>query len=164
MLRSWRGILILIPILMSVSAEAQTSDELKQKYALLENGSFLVRPNITLTVTFDENRQACRMEFGPQKSSISDQYFTRLMSRKVADEIINEFAPVSKRGEVLANASFNTSCSSASGTTYENVEISVASTCRPNGGGVTSARIIWRKSKCWEEYQRKPPASSQLGC
>jgi len=153
MFRLWRIMLILIP--MSMSAQAQTANELKQKYSLLENGSYLVRPNIILTVTFDENGRACRMQIDPQKTSISNRYSIDVISRSIADEIIDEIAPVSRRGKLLMSLTFNGGCSGVGSTTFENVEISVASTCAPNGGGITSARIIWRKTTCWEDYQRK---------
>ena len=98
------------------------------------------------------------MQIDPQKTSVPNQYPIEVMSWKIGREVINELAPVSKRGKVLANFSFNGGCSGVAFTLYENVEISIASTCGPNGGGVTAARIIWRRSKCWEEYQRKSPA------
>ena len=55
MSRLYRVVLILALTLISVSAEAQTSDELKHKYESSGESSYLVRPDIILTVTFDEN-------------------------------------------------------------------------------------------------------------
>ena len=150
-LRLWRAILILF--LVSVSASAQTSNELKQKYEQLGNGSYLVRPGIILSVSFGENGQACRMQI-QSGSSISSKYPEEVMPRKIVDQIVNEFIPLAQRGKVNFQSSFG-GCTGASVIDYEKVEISYTSRCDKQGGSVTSARVIWKGSKCWEDYQRK---------
>lgn len=154
MIRLWRVVLTFTLFLTAISAVAQTSDELKSKYKQLEDGSFLVRPNIILKVSFGENGQACRMEINPQKSSTSNPHTIEVMPWKIIDKIINELIPVTKRGKVLSSITFNSSCNGIGTTLYENVNISIVSTC----SGVTSAMIIWRNSQCWEEYQRESSA------
>ena len=162
MLVFWRMIMLLTPLLVCLSVEAQTSDELKQKYPVQEDGSYLVRPNIILIVAFDENGQACRMQIEPRKLISSTSYSIATMSSKIVEEIINEFAPASTLGARLRSMSFNGGCSGMGVSVYEEREISVASTCTPNGVGVTAAWIIWRKSKCWEQYQRRTHSAPEI--
>jgi hypothetical protein len=146
-------------LLVCLSAHAQTAAELNQKFPSLDKNRYLVRPEISLTVTFDENDVACRMKLDPQESVASSRpgHFATI-APNITDELLEEFAPVSKRGKMLSIMNFyGGCCAGVEIVLYENFEISKSWTKTSETVGITSAGIIRRKSSCWEAYQRESP-------
>lgn len=122
---------------------------------------YLARPNIVMTVTYSNNGQPCELIIAPEKTSNSDTAKTELipngdlMPTALVIEIINELAPIERRGKKTNEFKMNggdpkmklhhPGCTGVYGVLYENVTISSASWC---WGGTFSATIHWGKTRC----------------
>lgn len=169
----WRlAAALLLTFLAAISAYAQTSVELREKYGepkviRLKNGrpeveQYIVRPNIALKVTYTKSGQVCEMLIAPVTSTPSGGVSRTtyapdgdLMPTDVAISIINEVAPVEKRGNKISEGTMNggddamklhhPGCMGIYWAFYQNVTISANTWC---WGGTFSAVVHWGESKC----------------
>src|ERR1017187_3618327 len=118
-----------------VLAFAQTRDELQQRYESTENGGYLVRPGVVMTVSFSKNNLA--EEFRIQRQSSvkngNSDFGSESMSVEMATEIVDEIIPVSERGKLIREITFSAGCSSTQTSQYELVSISYALKCSASG-------------------------------
>ncbi len=91
---------LLLCCLCAAFASAQTAGELRQKFGEPTEGKFLVRPHISAAQFYSKQLQACvikiQLEAPPLLSGESDE----LLPPEIADEVINELAPLEKRGKL----------------------------------------------------------------
>lgn len=165
------------------SAAAQTSAALRAKYGepqmiqikdnRLEAERYLVRPNISMTVRYTKQGQACEADLEPMPGSRpklenddnapADDYM--LTAEVIA--VFNELAPIEQRGRKTGEGSMNggdpkmvlhhPGCIGQYLTFYENVAFGSTSWC---GGGTFSATIHFGQTSCkgqsFKMKKRKP--------
>jgi hypothetical protein len=139
---------------LAVSATAQTSTDLQAKYGQAFE-SFFVRPNILMTVQYTIDGQILEAVIEPNHmQKKGDNKSLGVLSNsemlpETATEIIEEIAPLSKRGqrrnELFLSSSY---CGSVSMEIYESVEIYLYYACSTiyKGNRVISAAMVrWKK-------------------
>lgn len=128
-----------------IAGASQTRDEFQEKYGVLENSRYLIRPGIVMTVLYSNEGKAQELTIEPQPSSASDGTNAELMSSATVSEIIDEIVPVSRRGKFIRDINFEAGCSSVQTSDYEKISINRTIICRSrNGGGEASAKIRWK--------------------
>ena len=137
-------------LFVSLPVAAQTSGELRTKYrptSAVE--SFEVRPEIIATVFYGENGQAVEVLIEHRLSSTTDSTRDE-MPHKMFEELLEEFAPVAKRGHLCFEASeFQSGRNHYVTTTYENVSIySVEHDTELDRATASMAQIRWEKVHC----------------
>jgi len=95
--------ILLLVLLFSVSALAQTSSDLRQKYGEPISETFKIRPQVLLTVSYAKTGEVCSMLIEPQDTWVG---YTKLndtepLKGKVLNEILEELAPKNQRGKFL---------------------------------------------------------------
>ncbi len=118
--------IILLVLLTCTSAVVQTSDDLQKKYGTPLSQTYMVRPGITVTVTFKDGK-TCEMLIEPERRLTMKSSTPKLTLRQL-DEIIDELVPVKERGKPLAAGFVNATClpdDDCQGTsaTYEKISI-----------------------------------------
>jgi hypothetical protein len=127
---------------------------------------YLVRPRLTMTVTYDDTGQVCKQVIAPQdfyglSRIVGSQY---VISDQLLDEIVNEVAPPTYRGILHDNAVLDVAC--LSGDRCGGVAESYQYVMIYRYGGMDShpfAEIQWRDGSCklWEEPPNQPSATVQ---
>jgi hypothetical protein len=85
---------------------------------------FMVRPGITLMVTYGTDRAACRMVLGPTRSIIPRDEPARYMLSEDVTGIIDEVLPEADRGEQLLGVVTKSGCNDYETIDYDNVTVS----------------------------------------
>lgn len=94
----------LLILLCAFPLVAQTSADLRKKYQISTAvETFEVRPNIVATVSYGEGGQAISILITPRPTSDTNDQSKNSMPLKVAEELVEEFAPVSVRGKLYQN-------------------------------------------------------------
>lgn len=158
------ALMLLIIFVASVSAQAQTTSELRQKYGepekiKLKDGQselerFKVSPDITLTVTYSKEGKATELVIEPMRPLVAPVEPGDLMPTEVVINIINELVPVSLRGELTFALHTNggdhkmkldhLGCTGIDNIIYKHVTIICVTWCQ---GGTFSATVRWQESK-----------------
>jgi hypothetical protein len=142
-------LLILIPLMLTavIVGMAQTSDELTQRYGPRDqNGRYMARPGIGVTVEFGVNGQVSQMMIKPLDiKSGSAEAAVKVMPSETVSGILQEVAPVDKRGQYRGTTVFRSGCTSVEHIDYERVAITLRSRCERQGGGTYSAGITWKR-------------------
>ena len=158
------GILLVIMLVATVSAYAQTPSELRKKYGepeilKLKDGEpeverYNVLPDIRLTVTYAKKGQPYELLIEPVPSPTPDRSHGDLMPTKTVINLINELVPVALRGEFIGTGTMNggdpemkldhPGCSGVYFAFYKHVTIICATWC---WGGTSSATIRWVETK-----------------
>jgi hypothetical protein len=171
------GILLVIMLVATVSAYAQTSSELRKKYGepeilKLKDGEpeverYNVRPYmyIRLTVTYAKNGQPSELLIEPVPTPPPHSGHGDLMSTKVVINLINELVPVASRGEFIGIGSMNggdpemkldhPGCWGQYFALYKHLIISCSTWC---WGGTFSARIRWEEYKSQQQPSERKSA------
>jgi hypothetical protein len=150
---------LLIVLLIAAPSLAQTSAELRRKYGEPETLSkksasnrierYKVRREITMTVKFAGETTVCEMLFEPERPSNSNSAPAIIMLENEAYKLVEEFAPVSKRGKpIIKMTTPGHDCSSVTYNEYEQVMILVLARCDEKGGGIHSVKIRWKATAC----------------
>ena len=119
---------LLILVLTCTSVLAQTSSDLRRKYGSPVSETYVVRPNVVVTVSFAENGELREMVIEPQRPSTPVKSSTARLTRNTLDEIIDELVPVNERGKPLISGFLNMRCLPnddcwGTSSTYEKVDI-----------------------------------------
>src|SRR6266481_6047636 len=127
-----RGFLCCLLVVATTTTLAPTSEDLRRMYgastnvAMRSDGtpnseSFLLSPNIKLTVLYGSDKQACIMTLEPGPSSADHQKDgEQLMSATRISEILEQVAPADKRGEKARDGSSGVTCAGSIGVWFEN--------------------------------------------
>ncbi len=106
--------ILLILLMTALPVSAQTRDELRQKYESLSVGSYLIRPGIDMSVTFADSSlwkdYACQAIIKPERTTTSSADGSEVMSSDSVAQIIDEVAPVARRGKPINELSVNGGC------------------------------------------------------
>jgi hypothetical protein len=164
---------LLFILLIAVSCLAQTPDDLQRKYGKPETLSkksspdrierYRVRPGLSMTVKFANEAAICEMIFEPNLSSKEDRVATRVLSEDEARKIVEEFAPVAKRGrDIIKMTRPGHDCTSVTYNEYERVMIAVITRCEERGGGIHSVKIRWKATACESPGGARPLNASSF--
>ena|SRR4029079_3732850 len=144
---------IIIALLwMVLPVVSQTSSDFRQRYQSPKVGTYVVRPNIIMSVkSADEplwNDYACEAVIKPEATRFSKEVSTETFASDLALEIIDEVVPIAQRGKLTNELSVNGGCSGMAIRIYEQVVISRVTRCAAAGGGTSQAFIKWKAVWC----------------
>lgn len=133
--------LCLLALLTTALGGPQTPDDLRQRYGAPDKrGRYVVRPNVTASVTRQSDGRVSRILVEPRGSETTAEGPGRQIPERVATEVIDELSPAARRGALLNSLNFSAGCTSISTDDYEQVRISRVFTCESEGT-VKSAEI-----------------------
>lgn len=184
----WKAALALLGA--AGAAGAQTSDEwqgrygpplraehvrrpgLWASYGAPLSETFVVRPDISLTVTYTADGEACRAELRPYSSTPAELPPPDVVSAEEVSKIIGEFtpraaAPAEGPGRQPQSVSFHSGCNAVVVERFEGFEVTRAVRAEQcGGGGVYSAVVVWRGAgrRCAAPRGGLPPAPKPLTC
>ena len=118
-----RTVFLLFLALPAISASGQNATELKARYGDPDAERFLVRPGVTLMVSYAGDRTACEMLIGPMRSIIPRNEAAIYMRPEVMTEIIDEVLPLADRGKLVRSLVTKSGCNEIDTKEYENVTI-----------------------------------------
>lgn len=150
---------LLVMLLIAAPSLAQTSADLRRKYGepeTLSNKSspnrierYKLRPGVLLTVKFVGADAVCEMLFEPVRTSNDRSNATRILLEDEARKIVEEFAPVARRGRSIIKVTRpGHDCTTVSYNEYEQVMILLIIGCEKRGGGIHSIKIRWKATAC----------------
>ena len=135
-------------ILVCVAAYPQSGSDLRRKYGP-PSEAYEVRPNVLMTVVFGTDGQACEMVIEARHTSRAGVNGNSLIPLPIAEEVLNEVAPVEQRGKGGRAITFSGGCSSITSEEYENVSIYRAEQCLQGGGkAVLAITVKWKHRQC----------------
>ena len=98
---------IVIIFVFGLSIFAQTSTDFRKKYQLSSSiETFEVRPNILATISYGERGQVISILIRTRPTSDTNNQSKKEFPLKLAEELTEEFAPVSVRGKIYQNVDF----------------------------------------------------------
>ncbi len=141
--------LIAITLFAAIVGLAQTTSDLQKKYGPPDSeGRYIVRPGIGLVATVDDTGTMQDITVGPisanPKSTAQSGEKPTVMKSEVAETILNEILPVSKRGQYKGTGNAEFGCTSVDHMEYEKVLISIRNRCAEQGGGTYSINTHWK--------------------
>ena len=107
-----------------VSAIELNAADLHSRFGEPDMERFVVRPGITLTVSYGTDRAACRMVIGPTRSIIPRDEPTQYMRPEDVTEIIDEVLPEANRGDLLLGVVTKSGCNDLETIDYQNITVS----------------------------------------
>jgi len=133
----------------------QSSGELHHRYGEPNLERFQVRPGIDLTVEYGSDHLACKMTIQPSQSPSQQENQKPRMSSEIVSDILEEVAPVAKRGAVIERGSFQASCAGGYVTDYENVTIDrgFAECEMSNPNHDSGTQIFFKRAACTKPNQ-----------
>jgi len=130
----------------ALDANAQTAKDLSQRYGNPDSeGYYKVRAAVRMTVGFDDQSQASKIVIEPLYSVTGgNDPHSSVMSEARVMEILDEVAPVARRGKSLKRGIFGASCISVHFEQYEHVTIAQTIRCEFQGGGTYRLNVLWK--------------------
>jgi len=143
---------IIAIFLMVLPVVSQTNSDFRQRYQSPKVGSYVVRPNIIMSVRFaDESLwkgYACEAVIKPEATTSSSEVSSETFASESALEIIDEVVPIAQRGKLINALSVNGGCTGMRISMYEQVVINRVTRCEAAGGGTYQASIKWKAVWC----------------
>ena len=102
--------IIVTVFLFCVTAMAQTSNDLRQRYGAPASETFLVREGIIVTATYAKNGKPSELLIEPVRPATPIKSSTARLSLEVLNEIIDELVPLKERGKPLFAGFVNARC------------------------------------------------------
>jgi hypothetical protein len=157
-----RVLLCCLLVLVTVTTLAPTSEDLRQMYGASTNvvprrdgtpnsESFLLSPNIKLTVQYGSDKQACVMTLEPGAPQQPEEHSEHLMSSTRISEILEQVAPTDKRGEKPRDGSSRIDCAGSVGIwfdNYVNVYIRHDIRCGEDPNSEERVRVNFKREVC----------------
>jgi len=142
-------ILLALILFAGIVGVSQTTSDLQKKYGPPDSeGRYIVRPGIGLIATVDDAGTMRDITIGPissnPKSAAQPAEKPTVMKAEVAETILSEVLPVSKRGRYKGTGNAEFGCTSVDHMEYEKVVISIRNRCAEQGGGTYSMNIHWK--------------------
>jgi len=139
----------LLFVMIAISGSAQTKADLTARYGYPDVQRFVVRPGITLTAGYAENRTACQMLIEPEKSLGHANNEEQSMATETVTAIIDELIPKPERGILLEHAIENMGAAELRHFVYQNLTISRQFVrYLPKNRDETTATIIRKDGIC----------------
>jgi hypothetical protein len=88
-------------LVIATASVARTATDLTARYGYPDVERFVVRPGITVTASYAEDRTACEMMIEPKHSTQRPDDKEEAMATDAVTEIIDELVPESERGILL---------------------------------------------------------------
>jgi hypothetical protein len=88
---------------------AQSRDDFKKKYGEAIAKTYLVRPGIIVTASYNSTGEVTELLIAPQLTGLIKSK-SRGLSLGTLNELINELIPMSERGQGLFGGGFNIGC------------------------------------------------------
>jgi hypothetical protein len=148
-MKSQLMMLLLVSSMAGIAGLSQTTGDLQKKYGPPDaSGRYIVRPGIGLTVWVNETGIVREMIVAPMNpatdSTRESSEKSPVMKPDVAQAILSEIAPVSRRGRYRGTGNAEFGCTSVDHLQYENTIISISNRCAQQGGGTYSVRVHWK--------------------
>jgi hypothetical protein len=144
--------------LIALAKPADTFD-LRRLYGAPEIERFQMRPDVTLTVAYGTNGEACEFEIEPQKQFLQLPVANEMLSKDLVDQLMNEIAPAGSRGKELMPLGSVVVSGSCNGAVtfgeYENVQIELTYGRCEKEIGVHAAIVTLKRPTC-EKWYKKP--------
>jgi hypothetical protein len=100
---------LLILLIMCTAVVAQSRDDLKKKYGQPLAETFLIRPEIIVTASYDSKGQISELLIAPKLTGLIKSK-SKGLSLETLNELIDELIPVSERGRGLIGGFMNIGC------------------------------------------------------
>lgn len=138
------GVLIVMVVVgICLPTRAQSPAELSVKYGPPAE-AYEIRPHVLMTVKYSQDNQVSEYVIEARHNSGHANSGESLMSEKLVNELIDELAPSSQRGNHQRSITFTSGCNELSVATYERIEIRTVATCpSPGGNRIASIVIGW---------------------
>jgi hypothetical protein len=94
---------------MCTAVVAQSRDDLKKKYGQPLAETFLIRPEIIVTASYNSTGQITELLIAPQLTGLIKSRGSGL-GHETLNEVIDELIPMSERGRGLFRGAFNVGC------------------------------------------------------
>jgi hypothetical protein len=98
--RVFSGVLIFITVILA-AASPQTSSEYHARYGKSDAERFAVRPDVTLSVEYGEDGQACAMRIQPRPRQFQASLNSPAAPMDKMTEVLDEVVPASTRGKEM---------------------------------------------------------------
>lgn len=140
------GILLLVTSI----AAAQSKADFTTKYQTL--ATYQVRPGMVMFVEFSDTGQVCEVTIKKDEAIQSSEAAKAVFSDQLADQLVDELAPVSVRGQpskFLSPHSYVAGGAFLLKQDFQNVTVEKSgNTGDGPTGGLQVLRIIWTKRSC----------------
>jgi hypothetical protein len=100
---------LLILLITCAAIGAQSKDDLSKKYGQPVAETYVIRPGIIVTASYDLTGQVTEMVIAPQLTDLIKSKSTGL-SHETIKEIIDELIPTAERGRGMFGGFFNIGC------------------------------------------------------
>jgi hypothetical protein len=98
-------------LFVCMTANAQSREELHKRFGSSTSETFVSRPGVFVTVSYAETGEACEMVIHAQPLTSSLNYpITKTMESKALNEMIDDLAPMSRRGSFLMGEFLSITC------------------------------------------------------
>jgi hypothetical protein len=141
-------------LMLAIPVCAQTSSELEGKYGKPQK-FYEVRPDVMMTVTFNDEGQACEMRVERHNATESTTYMNMTFyPQSMAQEIVDDLVPFEARGAKSKHSGLiNITGSSGSRfKDYKNVQMTyqfnVAAANESECSGIVAIIIRWKNRGC----------------
>lgn len=133
--------------MVSFSVAGQTAGNLQAKFGA-PTKTFEVNSNVTLSVEFGEDGQACQMTITERQGFAAGNVAGQSV-QSTADDTLNEVMPEAKRGKRLQSAGSVGNCFSLRTEEYEKVTItSHSQLCVSPPSVKKTIQILWKRKQC----------------
>lgn len=124
----------------------QTAIDLHTRYGTPDAQRYVVRPGITLMVTYGIDEFACQMVLEPTTSIIHHDEPAKYMRPKVVTEVLEEVVPEAERGALILRTVTKSGCNDYEIIDYQNVTVyRFRHNCRLPNPDIERAATITRK-------------------
>jgi hypothetical protein len=100
---------LVILLIMCTAGVAQSRDDLKRKYGQQVAETFLIRPGIIVTASYDPTGKVTELLIAPQLTGLIKSK-SKGLSPKTLNSLIDELIPMSERGRGLFGGGANIGC------------------------------------------------------
>lgn len=147
-----RALLGCVAFLALAAPAPQSSFDLRARYGEPDVQRFAIRPDITMTVEYGDDHQACILEIEPRQGFIhgfpgSQDSF----AKETAFQLLDEVAPPEIRGKErlpLFSGGFQSSCGGGTFGAYDNVQVSAGLDYCKTPVGVRSLNVQFKRAAC----------------
>jgi len=131
---------------MCTTVIAQSRDDLKKKYGQPVAETYLIRPGIIVTASYDSTGQVTELLIAPQLTDLIKSK-SRGLSHETLKEVIDELIPTLERGRGLFGGFLNIGCMPQNDCygSYNDYEKAIIYYNAGQHGDVNYAVIRWKK-------------------